>query len=333
MKNIALIFLFILPFISCQKNEEISNSEWIFIACEGNFGASNGSVYMINSFGEIDSIPNLGDVVQSVEVYENKLFVLVNNSHKLHVFDIGIDGVSLPGIEIDLEGSSPREMVVDQERLYFTNWNSKDVKYLDLFSYKIEKLVDINGLPEGIIKQGKDLYIAVNMNEDYSSSDKVVKYDITKNNVDEIITVGEGPLDLEFYNDKLYVSRTYYDENYAAFHGTSQYTPFSKNVLIKEYGQNTPCGGSVHTLDNKVYRSALGGIAEMDQFLNLIESSVIGDYNQSEVYSVDVINEKVYFGLTDFSNYNRVKVISKDNLEIASYDVGKIPGDFAVWRR
>ena len=206
MKKISLIFLITLSVVSCQINEEISNSEWIFIACEGNYGASNGSVYMINSLGEIDSIPNLGDVVQSVEVRENKLFVLVNNSHKLHVFDIDTEGLSLPGIEIDLDGSSPREMVVDGERLYFTNWNTKDVKYLDLFNYKIEKLIDINGLPEGIIKQGKDLFIAVNMNEDYSSSDKVIRYDITKNNIEEIITVGDGPLDLEFNNDELYIS-------------------------------------------------------------------------------------------------------------------------------
>ena len=78
MKNTTIIFLLVISFFSCQKNEDVFNSEWIFIACEGNFGASNGSVYMINSFGEIDSIPNLGDVVQSVEVHENKLFVLVN---------------------------------------------------------------------------------------------------------------------------------------------------------------------------------------------------------------------------------------------------------------
>ena len=332
MKKIILVFAFFV-LLSCSNDNEISNSEWIFIACEGNYGASNGSVYMINSFGEIDSIPNLGDVVQSVEVHENKLFVLVNNSHKLHVFDIDTEGLSLPGIEIDLDGSSPREMVADGERLYFTNWNTKDVKYLDLFNYKIEKLVDINGLPEGIIKKGKDLFIAVNMNDDYSPSDKVIRYDITKNNTEEIITVGDGPLDLEFNNDELYISRTYYDENYAAFHGTSKYSLNNKNVLVKEYGNNTPCGGSVHSLINKVYRSALGGIAEMDQFLNLIETSVIGNFNQSEVYSVEVINDKVYFGLTDYSNYNKIKVISNDNLEVASYDVGKIPGDFAVWRK
>ena len=319
--------------VSCSENDEIINSEWVFVACEGNYGASNGSVYMINQFGEIDSIPNLGDVVQSVEVHENKLFVLVNNSHKLHVFDINSDGVSLPGIEINLDGSGPREMIVDVDRLYFTNWNSKDVKYLDLLNYKVEKLTDINGLPEGIVKKGDDLYIAVNMNEDYSPSDKVVRYDINENNIKEIITIGDGPLDLEFSNNELYVSRTYYDENYNAYHGTSQFSINNNKVLIKEYGINTPCGGSVHSFNNKVYRSALGGIAELDDLLNLIETNVIGNFTQSEVYSVEIINDKVYFGLTDYNNLNKVKVISKDNLEIADYNVGKIPGDFALWKK
>ena len=327
------MLLFSVFTISCSQNDEIINSEWVFVACEGNYGASNGSVYMINQFGEIDSIPNLGDVVQSVEVHKNKLFVLVNNSHKLHVFDINSDGVSLPGIEINLDGSGPREMIVDVDRLYFTNWNSKDVKYLDLFNYKVEKLTDINGLPEGIVKKGDDLYIAVNMNEDYSPSDKVVRYDINENNIKEIITIGDGPLDLEFSNNELYVSRTYYDENYNAYHGTSQFSINNNKVLIKEYGINTPCGGSVHSFNNKVYRSALGGIAELDDLLNLIETNVIGNFNQSEVYSVEVINDKVYFGLTDYNNLNKVKVISKDNLEIADYNVGKIPGDFALWKK
>jgi hypothetical protein len=329
-KLILLLSIFI---ISCSENDEIINTEWVFVACEGNYGASNGSVYMINQFGEMDSIPNLGDVVQSVEVHENKLFVLVNNSHKLHVFDISSDGVSLPGIEINLDGSGPREMIVDGGRLYFTNWNSKDVKYLDLFNYKVEKLTDINGLPEGIVKNGDDLYIAVNMNEDYSSSDKVVRYDINENDIKEIITVGDGPLDLEFSNNELYVSRTYYDQNYTAYHGTSQFSLNNNKVLIKEYGKNTPCGGSVHSFNNKVYRSALGGIVELDDLLNLIETNVIGNFNQSEVYSVEVMNDKVYFGLTDYNNLNKVKVISKDNLEIADYNVGKIPGDFALWKK
>ena len=328
-----LILLLTLFFISCSNDDDIVNSEWIIIACEGNYGSSNGSIYLINQFGEMDSIPNLGDVVQSVEVNNDKLFVLVNNSHKLHVFDINSDGISLPGIELDLNNSSPREMFVDNDRVYFTNWNTKDVKYLNLFNYKIEKLVDLEGLPEGIIKKENDLFIAINMNEDYSSANKVVRYDINKNNIVDIINVGEGPQDLEFHNNELYVSRTYYDENYSAFHGTSKYSLDNSDILIRNYGENTPCGGSIHNIDNLMYRSALGGIVELDEILNLKSSNKIGDFNQSEVYSVEVFGDKVYFGLTDYNNLNKVKVVNLDNSELASYDVGIIPGDFAIWKK
>ena len=329
-KFILLLTLF---FISCSNDDDIVNSEWIIIACEGNYGSSNGSIYLINQFGEMDSIPNLGDVVQSVEVNNDKLFVLVNNSHKLHVFDINSDGISLPGIELDLNNSSPREMFVDNDRVYFTNWNTKDVKYLNLFNYKIEKLVDLEGLPEGIIKKENDLFIAINMNEDYSSANKVVRYDINQNNIVDIINVGEGPQDLEFHNNELYVSRTYYDENYSAFHGTSKYSLDNSDILIRNYGENTPCGGSIHNIDNLMYRSALGGIVELDEILNLKSSNKIGDFNQSEVYSVEVFGDKVYFGLTDYNNLNKVKVVNLDNSEFASYDVGIIPGDFAIWKK
>ena len=103
--------------------------------------------------------------------------------------------------------------------------------------------------------------------------------------------------------------------------------------MIKNYGENKPCGGSVHNFDNVMYRSALGGIVELDELLELNTSNKIGNFNQSEVYSVEVIGNKVYFGLTDYGNLNKVKVISKDNAEIASYDVGIIPGDFTVWNK
>ena len=65
MKNITFIFTFFFLF-SCNEKDDLKNSEWLFIACEGNFGSSNGSIYMINQFGEMDSIPNLGDVVEIV---------------------------------------------------------------------------------------------------------------------------------------------------------------------------------------------------------------------------------------------------------------------------
>ena len=141
MKNLFTILILSLLIFSCSSTDEIVNSEWTFIACEGNYGSSNGSIYMINQFGQLDSITGIGDVVQSVKVKDDKLFVIVNNSHKIIVYNISSDGVALPGIHVSTNDSSPREMVVVKDKLYFTNWNTTDIKYLDLINYKVNQLV------------------------------------------------------------------------------------------------------------------------------------------------------------------------------------------------
>ena len=57
----------------------MKNDQWLFTF--NIFGSSNG---LINSV-----------VVQSVKVYNNKLFVLVNNSHKIHIYNINSDGLQI----------------------------------------------------------------------------------------------------------------------------------------------------------------------------------------------------------------------------------------------
>ena len=54
---------------------------------------------MINQIGEMKNIDNIGDVVQSIEVYKNKLFVIINNSHKIKAFDITSEGLRLLSIK------------------------------------------------------------------------------------------------------------------------------------------------------------------------------------------------------------------------------------------
>ena len=143
INKIIIISLALFIWTACDNSNSISsdsepNSSWIFVANEGNYGTSNGSVSMIDDKGQITTIDNIGDVVQSVEVYKNKLFVIVNNSHKIMIYNITENGVNLPGIEISTENSSPREMVIVNDKVYFTNWNSKDVKILNLTTYAIE---------------------------------------------------------------------------------------------------------------------------------------------------------------------------------------------------
>ena len=107
--------------IACEDNSQVvKNNELTFIATEGNFGSSNGAITVFNGNQQIQNIPDVGDVVQSLAIHNDKLFVLVNNSHLLKVYNITDSGLRLPGIDITTGNSGPREMVIVDNHIYFT---------------------------------------------------------------------------------------------------------------------------------------------------------------------------------------------------------------------
>ena len=337
INKIIIISLALFIWTACDNSNSISsdsepNSSWIFVANEGNYGASNGSVTMIDDKGQITTIDNIGDVVQSVEVYKNKLFVIVNNSHKIMIYNITENGVNLPGIEISTENSSPREMVIVNDKVYFTNWNSKDVKILNLTTYAIESSIPIEGLPEDIITDGINLWVSVPHLELYDTNDgtKVVKINLETEQIVESYEVGRGPQSLTLLNDVIYVSRTYYNSDWSET--TFGISKIGEVVLEAIYGLGAPCGGSIMTYDNKVYRSYEGGIAPIDGNLAIQSLERIGNFDQSQVYHVEIINDYIYFTLTDYSTMNVLKQVDSNGTVISSYDVGINPGDLAYWK-
>ena len=328
-------FITIFLFISGCSNDSESSMEpvekgWVFVANEGNYGSSNGSLSMINNDGEVYHLEEVGDVVQSLEVYDDKLLVVVNNSHMIKVYDITEDGLRLPGIEISTDNSSPRELVVVEDKVYFTNWNTKDVKVLNLFNYSIETSISVDGLPESIVSDGSYLWVGIIMNEDYSSANSVVKIDIATKSIVETYEVGLGPTSLVLDGNDIYVARTFYDENWIAFYGSSKIG--SDDIKINNYGLGVACGGDIMKFNNEIYRSFDGGIAPLENNLDIRGYSRIGSYDQSQVYSTEVIGEYIYFGITDGEAMNKIKKVNENGDEVASYDVGIFPGDFSVWK-
>ena len=312
----------------CDENE---NTSWVFVANEGNYGASNGTVSMIDDQGNMYETEALGDVVQAVEVHENKLIVLVNNSHMMKIFDITDEGLSMPGIEVSTGNSSPREMVIINDKVYFTNWNSQDVKVFNLFNYTFETSISINGLPEDIEYDGEYLWVTVPHSDFYFSTGNMVhKIDIATNAIVESIEVGSGPQQIAFDNGEVFISRTFYDESFNTFHGA---TKIGAETTILNYGAGTACGGSILKHQNSVFRSFEGGISPMNEDLTLDSDNKIGNYEQSLVYHVEEINGNIWFGLTNYSDYNQIKVIDSNGEEIASYDAGSLPGDFTFWQK
>ena len=70
----------------------------------------------------------------------------------------------------------------------------------------------------------------------------------------------------------------------------------------------------------------------IDENLDILSETKIGDFPPTQLYSTESNDGKIYFGLTNYVDINMVKVYDSNNNEIASYDVGIIPGDFAFWK-
>ena len=210
MKKCILISLIIM---GCEdvKHESIDENQLVFVASEGNYGSSNGSISVFRGGEKIQKLENIGDVLQSIVVHNDKLIVALNNSHFLKIYEITIDGLLLPGIEISTNNSSPREMVVLNNKLYFTNWNTNDVKVLNLITYAIESAISLNGLPEDIETDETYLYVSIPMLALYDTNNgtHVVKIDAISEQIIETFEVGRGPMQLLIDNNQLWISRTY----------------------------------------------------------------------------------------------------------------------------
>ena len=306
------------------------SSEQVFVACEGNYYQSNGSLWTISDDEVYGYEGNpLGQVVQSVLVHEDKLYVVVNVPGSIQVFDIHEDGLTLVDY-VDTQYSGPREMLIVGDYMYFTNWYTADVKKLNLSTLEIESEIAMPGLPEDIVLHDGKVYVSIIMNSDWSDGNLIASIDTQSDSIVDTYEVGSGPGDILVFEDELYVSRTFYDENWNAFYGTSKINS-DGDVVIKNYGAGVACGGSVHALNGSVYRSFNGGVAKLDQDLNILEDTRVGDFNFYDVYSIETIDDKIYFGLSDFSAPDEVVVLNSEGVELNRFNVGAIPGDFAVW--
>ena len=328
MKNNFCIYIITCFFFISSLFSNI-NDYHVFVACEGNFYENEGSLWSISN-GEVSPYENnpIGSVAQSILAYNNQLFVIVNVSGELQIFDIIDDNIVLSKI-INTNSSGPREMAVYNNYLYFTNWYSMDVKKLNLITWEIESSILMPGLPEDIVVLNDMLYTSITMNADWSDGNLIVQINPDLDMITESYEVGVGPGDLLVHDNEIYISRTYYDENWNSFYGTSKISA-SGEVINVNYGAGIACGGSLHLYQNNVFRTFNGGIAQLDENLFIIEDTRIGNYDHLSIYSVEVIDEYIYFGLTDYNAPDDIKVVNAQGFEVASYIIdGSLPGDFA----
>jgi len=328
-----IVILISLIFIGCEDSyNSKGNPNLLFVASEGTYGDSNGSISVYAEEEKIQTVESLGDVVQSILIDDDKLFVIVNNSHLIKRYTITESGLNLPGIEISTNNSSPREMVIVNNKLYFTNWNSSDIKVLDLVTFSIISSIPLDGIPEDIVSKDEDLYVSISQLELYDTNNgsTVVQININTEEITNTYEVGRGPEKMLIDNDNLWISRTFYSSDWAsASYGSSLINLGTDEISIIDYGMGMICGGNILKFNNQIYRTVNGGVAPLETDLNLDIASKMGSYQN--LYSASSSNGNLLLGTSDYVAPDTVYIHDQLGDLIRELPVGVLPRDFAFW--
>ncbi|HNZ37861.1 MAG TPA: hypothetical protein PKN58_09670, partial [Candidatus Marinimicrobia bacterium] len=190
-----------------------------YILCEGNFNTTNASLWQLTGTSELIGPVHwnfadnpLGDVGQNLKVYQEKLFIVMNNSNSLEVMSLS-NGATYERT-IDLPFAGPRDIAFVNNHAYITCWYLPGILSLDLNTWQIDDTISINGLPDNIIADDGKLYTSIAMNTDWSPADKVLALESVSGEFTpaDTFTVITGPNQLLLYENKLYVLSNYYDD-------------------------------------------------------------------------------------------------------------------------
>ncbi|MBC5774130.1 YncE family protein [Pontibacter sp. KCTC 32443] len=237
----AVLFTSSFAFTSCESSEETTpvatTGKGVYILNEGNFGTPNGSVSYYdkdtkqvthNLFSRNNEDRPLGDVVQSMAMYGDRAFIVVNNSNKIEV--VHPETFKSVGVVQDLK--SPRYFVFQHNgRGYVTEWvnygERGQVSVIDLNTYTVTGTIPVGYMPEQMLLSNGKLYVA-------NSGDNTISIINTATNiVENTFQVSDGPSELVQDKDHhiwiLSAGKVVYNDDWSAI----DYTKTTPGALIK----------------------------------------------------------------------------------------------------
>ena len=314
-----------------EEEHDTTGEATIFVLCEGNFGSSNAALW---SFSPDDATTatqilggtSLGDVGQSLTVYGNQLYVIVNNSHKIEIFTVD-DEISHEGT-ISFNSASPRYLVIDGTTGYVSCWNLSAILILDLPNLAVIDTISVSGMPEFMILDGTSLYASIPSNSDWSSASSVVEFSTSSKEIIQIYETVSGPSDMELIGSHLFVASTYYGANGSTYTGLSKIDLSAGTVTTNTDILNSIVKGDLVRAGETLYRATSTGLAPVNVDLSLDLDNIVGE--QTNVYSAAADGEYLYFGTTNYVAPDTVYVTTHSGEAVNQFIVGAMPGDFAI---
>lgn len=344
-KNLLFILLIAMFFYSCSKDENsvepVVSTTGILIVNEGGFGQNNSTLSYYDfekqiSYKDVYGPANdgafLGDVANSVEIFEGKAYIAVNGSQKIEIVDLA-NFKSLGFIDLG-PGSSPRELVIiNSTSGYVTSFGTKLYKF-NPTTRAVVSSIEVGANPEGIVQSNGKLFIARSGDFMSGYDNKVIIVDINTDAVIDSVIVGVNPR-ITMKNDAgdvfVVCTGTYFDATNGKG-GIYKINPITNQAVDSFIIFSNP--GEACIANDKIYVVNSDGVLSIDLLTGIINATpVINGMAVNSMYGVvysiafDPIGQKIYCGNPkDFVQDGEIVVYDLDYNEINRFDVGINPG-------
>lgn len=346
--TILIIIIAILTISACNNSDDpqpvvnpyVKGS--VFIVNEGNYTSANSSLSyylpdsnkIVNSiFYRANNLP-LGDVAQSMTIYNDKAFLTINNSGHIYITDANTS-VALGKISGLI---SPRELLfIDNTKVYITDLSSKSITIANPETYEVTGSIAIGKSTEAIVNANNKVF-ASNWSSYYKkgTNNTIMVIDPITDNVIDSISVGIEPVSLVVdKNDNLWVlcSGGYMNEENPTLWKINTTNLSTENTYTFENTMSSPdnlCinndGDMLYYLNKGVYNMSIDDVT-------LPSEPLISQENRNfYALGIDPQNTNIYVSdALDYSHNGIVYRYTSSGTLIESFETGIIPGDFCFY--
>lgn len=349
-KSIPFLLL-IAAVLSCSKKpirEVIVNppsgittyENGIFIVNEGNYNWGNASLTFISQKDSVEQDVfkmqngrSLGDVAESMQAFNDKGFIIVNNSNKLEVVSLKdlISIKSITGFNL------PRFMaIVDSTKAYVTNMQNT-ITVLDLPTLSIKKSISTGGWTESLLLFNNYLFVSFIGKENEASAQrnaKILVIDIKSDQIMDSIKTGKEPVGIVIdKKEKIWVLCTGGYDHFET--PTLLRIDPSLRVVDKTFSfpnsNDTPSRLCINTQKDTLY-FLNNGVYQMPVSSTAIPSSPLIPVNDHLFYGLGIQPSNGNIFVSDAKDYVQNGVVYQYDQVTGSllntFPAGRIPGSF-----
>lgn len=342
--RIILTILLIINLFSCKKDELgpqcnncsddiiIAKAADVVILNEGNFGWGNGSLSYYQSqtntvsnnvYQQANNNVPLGDVIQSAYQFNNKFYVVANNSSKIEVmnsFTFSNDA-TITGF------NSPRYFLpISVSKAYVSDLYSNSIQVVDLTSNTITGSITTNCWTEQLLLHNDTVY-ACDM-----TNDNLLIINPANNSLVDSVKLGVEPNSIvKDKNEKLWIicGGGFQEDNAKLIRFNPQTRSIEATFVFPNINHSPSNlvmnkeGGHLYFLNNNVYR--------MEISASSLPSSELINNSNNNFYGlgIDPISDEIYVAdAIDYVQNGIVFRYSSSGSLIHQFNVGIIPGNF-----